>query len=142
LFGDRGAGKSATRITVYNEIWKRVGDKETNQRSPFVLNLTDYSRLQEAFKRDRLTERDIVNVVAFNVVEQVLAWLSSLEDGDRNVFIDGLDNDERTLALALLKGFYLSIPEMDRKYFDKRSATASEERLDNKERHLGIQTLG
>ena len=22
LFGDRGAGKSATRITVYNEIWK------------------------------------------------------------------------------------------------------------------------
>jgi len=114
LFGDRGAGKSATRITVYNEIWKLLGDKETDSRSPFVLNLTDYSRLQEVFRKYRLTERDIVNVVAFNVVEQVLAWLASLEDGDREVFIDGLDNDERTLAMALLKGFYLSVPEMDR----------------------------
>ena len=114
LFGDRGAGKSATRLTVYNEIWKRVGDKDSDSRSPFVLNLTDYSSLQEIFKKDRLTEKDIVNVVAFNVVEQVLAWLSSLEDDERAIFIDVLDNDERTLAFALLKGFYLSVPEMDR----------------------------
>lgn len=93
---------------------ERVSDKEAGSRSPFVLNLTDYSSLLGNFRKDRLTERDIVNVVAFNVVEQVLAWISSLEDDDREIFIDGLDEDERTLALALLKGFYLSVPETDR----------------------------
>ena len=114
LFGDRGAGKSATRITVYNESWKRLAKGMVGERSPFVLNLTDYSRIQDALKRDKLNERDIVNIVAFNVVEQILAWLASLEESEREVYIEGLDKDERTLAFALLNGFYLLIPEMDR----------------------------
>ena len=41
-------------------------------------------------------------------------WLSSLEEGDRDVYIKGLDAAERTLVFALLKGFYLSVSEMDR----------------------------
>ncbi len=142
LFGDRGAGKSATRITVYNEVWKRVGDKEASSPSPFVLNLTDYSSLQDVFRKDRLTERDIVNVVAFNVVEQVLAWLSSLEDDDRDRFIGGLDADSRTLALALLKGFYLSIPEINRSISTRESLQLLKSAWTTKSYRLGIPEVG
>ena len=110
LFGDRGAGKSATRITVYKEAWK----KYDNGKNPFVVTLTDFSHLQPAFAKGKLLDRDIVSIAAFAVIEQVLAWLSSLEDEDRSIFIDGLDKDERTLVSALISGFYLSIPEMDR----------------------------
>ena len=115
LFGDRGAGKSATRITVYNEVWKQISTTSAEGgRGPLVVNLTDFSRIQDAFKKDKLTDRDLVGIVAFAVVEQVLVWLSSLEEGDRDVYIKGLDAAERTLVFALLKGFYLSVSEMDR----------------------------
>ncbi|WP_200962607.1 hypothetical protein [Bosea sp. Root381] len=114
LFGDRGAGKSATRITVFNEIWKVYVDNKDSKRLPFVVNLTDYSRIEAQFKKGRLTDRDIVSLVGYCVVEQVLVWLSSLTPEDREVFTEGLDDSERTLILALLKGFYLSVNEADR----------------------------
>ncbi|MER9860640.1 hypothetical protein [Mesorhizobium sp. M0185] len=110
LFGDRGAGKSAKRITVYNEIWKEASKK----KSPFVLNLTDYSAIHDLLKKDKLADRDIVGAVAFAVVEQILVWLSSLENDERQIYIDGLNPNERTLMFALMKGFYLSVSEMDR----------------------------
>ncbi|WP_206622060.1 hypothetical protein [Mesorhizobium sp. M7A.F.Ca.MR.176.00.0.0] len=113
LFGNRGAGKSATRITVFNELWKENAKKPTDDR-PFIVNLTDFSSLQVVFKANKLLDRDIVALAAFFVVEQVLVWLSSLEEDDREIYIEGLDKSERTLALALLKGFYLTVPEMDR----------------------------
>ena len=115
LFGDRGAGKSATRITVYNEIWKSVADRnDRGEKSPFVVNMTDYSIIQDAFRKDKLADRDIVGIVSFVVIEQILVWLSSLDDEDRKIYIEGLDKSERTLVLALLRGFYISVPEMDR----------------------------
>lgn len=113
LFGDRGAGKSATRLTVYKELWKSLSLKE-DQHRPFVVNLTDYTYIQEPFKRDRLTEKEIVGIVAFAVIEQMLVWLSSLEETERDNIINGLTEPQRTLCIALLKGFYLPIPEMDR----------------------------
>lgn len=115
LFGERGAGKSATRLTVYREIWDEISKSgDQTLKVPFTVNLTDYSRLQSALQKDKLTERDIVGVVAFSVIEQLLVWLTSLEDSDRNKWIDGLDKSGRTLALALINGFYLSVPELDR----------------------------
>lgn len=115
LFGDRGSGKSATRITVFKEIWKKVADDENpNARKPFVVNLSDFSQLQATFAKGKLSDRDIVGVAAFAVIEEMLAWLSSLEDEERAIFIQGLDKEERTLVLALINGFYLTIPEMDR----------------------------
>lgn len=115
LFGDRGAGKSATRLTVYSEIWKCQSDNgKANKKNPFVVNLTNYSSIQDVFRRGRLQEREIIAIVAFVVVEQILAWLSSLEEDDRQIYIEGLDEGERTLVFALLTGFYLSVPEMDR----------------------------
>ena len=113
LFGDRGSGKSATRITVYGEIWKRIAASPA-ERNPFVVNLTDYSALQTALRKDRLTEQDLVRTVAFFVVEQTLVWLASLEEEERKVFVETLDKDERTLAFAIIQGFYLSVGEMDR----------------------------
>jgi hypothetical protein len=40
LFGDRGAGKSATRLTIFKELWKSKAD---GKRVPFAINMTDYS---------------------------------------------------------------------------------------------------
>ncbi|WP_318883688.1 hypothetical protein RWA06_02470 [Sinorhizobium meliloti] len=36
LFGNRGAGKSATRITVFGEVWKSNSESDTDSR-PFVV---------------------------------------------------------------------------------------------------------
>jgi hypothetical protein len=115
LFGDRGAGKSATRLTVYKEIWNDISARENSDKTlPFAVNLTDYTRLQTLLQKDKLTERDIISVVAFTIIEQLLVWLASLEDDDRNDYIKALDKAERTLAFALIEGFYLSVSDLDR----------------------------
>lgn len=115
LFGDRGAGKSATRLTVYGETWSAISQSKPNDRkAPFVVNLTDFTSIQEVFKQEKLSDKSFVGLVAFVVIEQMLVWLSSLEEGDRNDYIEALDKSERTLILALIKGFYLAIPELDR----------------------------
>lgn len=61
-----------------------------------------------------MSDRDLVGIAAFAIVEQTLAWLSSLEDEEREVYIEGLDKEERTLVYALVSEFYLKVPEMDR----------------------------
>lgn len=109
LFGDRGAGKSATRLTVFKEIWS--GE---NQDKPFLVNLTDFTDIQSLFKRDKLTEREIIKLVAFFAIEQMLAWLTSLPEEERDSKISALSPTDKTLIYALIKGFYLSKPELDR----------------------------
>jgi hypothetical protein len=116
LFGDRGSGKSATRVTVYKEIWESISRSGTETNKPFIVNLTDFSEIISAFKKEKLTEREIIGIVAFAIIEQMFAWLSSLEEEDRQKFTEGLDNTEHSLVLALLKGFYLSKPELDREH--------------------------
>src|SRR5664279_1679902 len=55
LFGDRGAGKSATRITIYNEVWKQISTSTVQaERRPLVVNVTDFSAIQEAFKKRQI----------------------------------------------------------------------------------------
>lgn len=112
MFGHRGAGKSATRITVFAEAWKNVADQAT--RKPFVVNLTDFSAVNDVFKSNKISDRDLVAIAAFCVVEQILVWLSSLEVSERQHRIDALNESDRTLALALIKGFYLNVPDLDR----------------------------
>ncbi|MFM0134116.1 P-loop ATPase, Sll1717 family [Paraburkholderia sediminicola] len=116
LFGDRGAGKSATRVTVYKEIWESLSRSESPNKKPFIVNLTDFSDILVAFKREKLTERDIVWIAAFAIIEQMFVWLSSLEEDDRHGFTESLGETERNLVMALLKGFYLSKPELDREH--------------------------
>jgi len=108
LFGKRGAGKSATRLTVFKD------DYSGEPRKPFIVNLTDFSEVIEKLKKDKLTERDIIYLVAFNVIEQMLGWISLLQDDKRKTVLSQLDKKQRELILALLKGFYLSKSEDDR----------------------------
>lgn len=109
LFGDRGAGKSATRITVYKEVWRGITDK-----SPFVVNLTDFASILKRFEKGSLSDLDLVRLAAFVVVEQLLAWLASLEDQDRDRRLEDMRADQRALANALIRAFYLSVPDADR----------------------------
>jgi hypothetical protein len=69
LFGDRGAGKSATRITVYNEVWNEISTSAKGERGPLVVNVTDFSAIQDIFKKDKLADRDIVGIVAFAYID-------------------------------------------------------------------------
>ena len=52
----------------------------------------------------------LVKEVAFVVVESMLAWLSALDDGDRPVFLEAMNDEESTLCYRLLKDYYLSRP--------------------------------
>lgn len=108
LFGQRGAGKSATRLTVFKE------DYSTDERQPFLVNLTDFTDLIEKFRKGRLTERDIIHLVAYNVIEQMLGWISLLDEIERKAVISKLSAKQRELIFALLKGFYLSKSEGER----------------------------
>lgn len=114
LFGERGAGKSATRITVYSALWQAVKGSQHSNPCPLAVNVTDFSMILDDFQKGDLTDRKFVALVAFHVLEKILAWLSSLDKEDREIYIEGLDPDERSLAVALLEEFYLSVPEMDR----------------------------
>jgi hypothetical protein len=40
LFGDRGSGKSATRLTIFKQLW---GKKANNERVPLVVTFSDFS---------------------------------------------------------------------------------------------------
>lgn len=112
LFGERGSGKSATRITVFTTLWNEA--EKPSSRTPLAVNVTDFSQVIEYFQGGRLDDRKLVELIAFHTLEKILAWLSSLDVADRDIYIQGLDPDERSLAVALLEAFYLNVPEMDR----------------------------
>jgi hypothetical protein len=111
LFGDRGAGKSATRLTIFKELWKSKAD---GKKVPFAINMTDYSAAISGKQIVSATESTLVKEVAFLVIESLLTWLSSLEDDDRAVFLEALNPDEKALCYQLLRDFYLSRPEAKR----------------------------
>ncbi|MDY4376918.1 hypothetical protein SOV92_03495 [Pectobacterium brasiliense] len=108
LFGQRGAGKSATRLTVFKEYYSE------DEKKPFIVNFTDFTELLDKHKKRKLTERDIIYLVAFNIIEQMLGWISLLDEVKRKKIISQLDKKQRELVFALLKGFYLSKSEGER----------------------------
>jgi hypothetical protein len=95
LFGDRGAGKSATRLTVHKELWRR---KAAGDRVPIVANMTDFSAVLQGKNLHGLSESALVKEVAFVVIESLLAWLSSLDDDDRAVFLGAMTVQESSLC--------------------------------------------
>ena len=110
LFGDRGAGKSATRLTLFNEIW---GAKAGDVR-PLIVNLIDFSSVLNSLRKGTVSENELIAEVSYLVIEQVLSWLSSLTEDERLTYTEGLNTDEHNLTVALLKAFYLTRPEMER----------------------------
>jgi hypothetical protein len=83
LFGDRGAGKSATRLTVFKELW---GAKANGDAVPLAVNFVDFSVALSGKKITNATEIALVGEVAFVVIESLLVWLSSLEEDDRTTY--------------------------------------------------------
>jgi len=113
LFGDRGAGKSATRITVFNQVW---APGQQAGKEPLVVNFTDFQAILPLLKSGALADSDIIEAVAFAVVEQVLLWLTTLPDGDREVTMEILTPTERSLCHQLVSEFYFSRPELERQF--------------------------
>ena len=111
LFGDRGAGKSATRLTVYKELWAA---KAKGERVPLVVNMTDFSGVVQGKKLQGLSESALIKEAAFVVLEGLLAWLSSLDDNDRAVFLGALTDVESSLCYSLLRDYYVARPEAKR----------------------------
>ena len=120
LFGDRGAGKSATRLTVFKELWSR---KAAGERVPLVVNMTDFSAVVQGRKLHGLSESALAKEVAFVVIESLLAWLSSLEDYERGVYLGAMTDEEIALCYFLLRDYYVARPEA------KRSKSAREAML-------------
>ena len=111
LFGERGAGKSATRLTIFKELWK--GKAEGN-KVPFVVNMTDFSEVVDGKQISHATEAALVSEAAFVILESLLTWLSSLEEGDRAVYLEALNDEEKSLCYQMLRDFYLSRPDAKR----------------------------
>ncbi len=120
LFGDRGAGKSATRLTVFKELWAR---KEKGESVPLAVNFIDFSVALSGKKIVAASEDILIREVAFVVIESLLVWLSSLEDDDRNTYQQSMNDDELNLCYELLRDHYLSRPNGKR---EKSSREAME----------------
>jgi len=105
LFGDRGAGKSATRLTIFKELWRQKGQ---GKRVPLAVNMTNFSTVIQRNKLHEVSESALVNEVAFVVIESLLTWLSALDDDERAIFVGAMNDDENTNCFYLLKNFYAS----------------------------------
>lgn len=116
LFGARGAGKSATRLTFYKECWAR---RLRDEPAPLAIALEDYSRITAT----GLANADLGKFVAevgYLTIEAVLVWLSGLEEADRELQTETMTPEQESLVIALVQRFYLSRPEL------VRSATVRE----------------
>jgi hypothetical protein len=95
-------------------MWVRAVDDNKHAKRPLVVNVTDFASIQDRLRKQILTDTDCIRLVAFYIVEQILVWLSSLEEQERGIYVDGLNQGERTLILAIIKAFYLTVNEVDR----------------------------
>jgi hypothetical protein len=106
LFGARGAGKSATRLTFYKNAW---AEWARTQKGPLVVTLDDFARIvSEGPKKVDLGL--FISEVGYLVIEAVLVWLASLEDKEREEYVGALTVDEEALVIPMVQRFYLSRP--------------------------------
>ena len=117
LFGDRGAGKSATRLTVFKDLWSK---KAAGENVPLAVNMTDFSAVVQGKNFQDHSEQTLVKEVAFIVIESLLAWLSALDEDERKIFLEAMTGEESSLCYQLLRDCYVSRPEA------KRSKSARE----------------
>lgn len=111
LFGDRGAGKSATRLTVFKELWAA---KAKGHKVPLAVNFVDFSVAVSGKRLNDVSENVLIGEVAFVVIESLLVWLSSLEDEERGVYQGTMNAEESSLCYELLRDHYVSRPAAKR----------------------------
>jgi hypothetical protein len=109
LFGARGAGKSATRLSTERELWKLHSE---GTKVPLVVPFINFSRLLDVGKVEDVTSDGLIKELAFAAMETLLLWISDQIEGAE--IVDLLEPDELTLTLALTQSFYLSVPEPNR----------------------------
>ena len=109
LFGFRGSGKSATRITTEKETWKEIGE---GTKGPLMVSMIDFDVLLKAKKVEEVELVDIVRRVAFLTVEGILLWISNQEEKDQ--LLELLDDGELNTLRRMAKTYYLNEPEADR----------------------------
>jgi hypothetical protein len=107
LFGARGAGKSATRLTFYKNSW---AEWERTEKGPLVVTLDDFGRILSDGPQ-KVDLGRFISEVGYLVVEAVLVWLAALEDDDRAMFVGTLTPDEEAIVIPLVQRFYLSRPQ-------------------------------
>lgn len=110
LFGARGSGKSATRLSTEKELWRKHSEGET---VPLAVPLIDFSRLLDDGSIEDVSSDGLIKELAFAVLETLLLWMSDQEEGAE--IVDMLEPDEITLVLALTQSFYLPVPEANRR---------------------------
>jgi hypothetical protein len=115
----RRSGRRKKRNTTHR-LQGAVGRKAAGERVPLVANMTDFTAVLQGKKLHGLSESALVKEVAFVVIESLLAWLSSLEDNDRAVFLGAMTDQESSLCYQLLRDHYVPRPEA------KRSRSARE----------------
>jgi hypothetical protein len=118
LFGFRGSGKSATRLTSEKDAWSRV---QRGQKAPLVISLTDFEPIISQNKIDNITSNIIISHVAFLVVEALLLWISN--QNEEESLLELLNEDEKRLFISIVKTHYLTIPDTSRRLNVSRTMT-------------------
>lgn len=107
LTGSRGSGKSATRLTVAKSLWN-----ESPRR--LVVPLIGYNVFRPYVKSSLPLEL-YANQIAFLAIEQILGWLSAVDDKDSDDVLNKLNSDDKTFVRKMLGSFYLNRSENARK---------------------------
>lgn len=110
IFGARGAGKSATRLTFYKDCWSK---RQKDEPAPLAVALDDFSRITTS----GLAGADLGKFIAeigYLTVEAVLLWLAALEDSERELQLGTMTSSQEALVIALVERFYMSRPELVR----------------------------
>ncbi len=104
LAGARGSGKSATRITVQRNIWR------LDKPHPLPIALTNFNVMRG--KRDAKELLDLfANQVFFLTIEACFVYLTSLDKGDADAVLSGVQKSSKKFLDWSLKNFYFNRPE-------------------------------
>jgi hypothetical protein len=110
LFGHRGSGKSATRVTAFNSLWN---DHQRGNKVPLTVNLIEFdSIIKEGLGKVSL--RKFVDEACFKTIEAIFTWLAAINEEERTLYTEGFRDDERQLILNMVKSFYLNRVERTR----------------------------
>jgi len=110
IFGARGAGKSATRLTFYKDCWTK---RQKDEPAPLAVALDDFSRIA-ATGLANVELGKFVAEVGYLTVEAVLLWLAALDDEERKLQLETMTSEQEALVIALVDRFYMSRPELVR----------------------------
>lgn len=106
LSGSRGSGKSATRITVSKNLWSNV-------KKPLIVPLIGFNVFR-SYDKSLAPLEVYADQICFLVIEQILSWLSSLEDGEARAQLQSLNSSQKSLTDQLVSNFYLNRSESTR----------------------------